>query len=260
VIGRTVSHSGAGAYIASIDLGRTKNGYDFLKEAKSLPVTVSSLVHSNRVTDDAMAKAYNLGALGFMGKPLILEDMVRFFDDPQNFRRKTAFPSLKSREVSTELNSELTPKSPPSILVSSAKTPSRKKGNPLNLAILTTRKIDGQYIEMTVRDALDPVDGKLIETRSFTEPEQLVLALTQFKPQVVISDALFETFRLADSEQLFFQIKKISPASAIFCLNKNGSEPPSNQHIDGWFNPLHDSEEIGKTLEPCLRLLGGHSA
>jgi signal transduction histidine kinase/DNA-binding NarL/FixJ family response regulator len=249
--------------LIDVDLGKpadNKDGYGFLVEAKLLPIEVSSLVHSNRITEDAVAKAYQLGALGFMSKPLVLEDMVSFFYDPQGFQRKYAAQGPSSFALN-----DVAPESSPESSVVTRETsrvislgnlsdakPSSQNREVLNLAILTTRKIDGQYVELTLRDALDPLNGKQIETRTYTAPEELAESVGYFKPQILVSDFSFATFQLGDNDPLFFQIKQMSPATAIFCLTKNGSEPPVHPHIDGWFNPLHDSEEIGKVLQASL--------
>jgi DNA-binding NarL/FixJ family response regulator len=245
--------------IIDVDLGRSpdnKDGTDFLIEANALPIAVSSLVHSNRITEDTVAKAYQLGALGFMSKPLVLEDMVSFFYDPKGFRQKYAVrgPSSFAFTEKPSAMPATTGETPGDFFGGKLpqSEPSSQNRDVLSLAILTTRKIDGHYVELTLRDALDPLNGKRIETRTFITGEELIESVGHFKPQILVSDFSFARFKLGKSEQLFFQIKQKSPETAIFCLTKNGDEPLVHPHIDGWINPLHDSEEIGKILQPSL--------
>jgi DNA-binding NarL/FixJ family response regulator len=64
--------------IVDIDLKRAKNGFDFLKEVQEMVPPVHSLMHSNRIFQEDKDKALELGAKGFVSKPLGLSDLVRF--------------------------------------------------------------------------------------------------------------------------------------------------------------------------------------
>ena len=63
--------------IVDIDLGGSKNGYDFLSEVKG-NTTLKSIVHSNRTLEEFRQKAKDLGASGFVPKPLPLSSLVEF--------------------------------------------------------------------------------------------------------------------------------------------------------------------------------------
>ena len=64
--------------IVDIDLGGSKDGYDFLSEVKD-NTTLKSIVHSNRTLDEFRQKAKDLGANGFAPKPFPLSNLVEFF-------------------------------------------------------------------------------------------------------------------------------------------------------------------------------------
>lgn len=63
--------------IVDIDLGAEKNGYDFLEIVKSNK-DIKTIVHSNRILEEFRQKAKELGASGFVPKPLPLVDLVEF--------------------------------------------------------------------------------------------------------------------------------------------------------------------------------------
>ncbi len=67
--------------IIDIDLGETKNGFDFLKEAKEKHPALSCMVHSNRCIEEDKEKAKMLGAKAFVPKPLNIEHLVAFLSD-----------------------------------------------------------------------------------------------------------------------------------------------------------------------------------
>lgn len=63
--------------IVDIDLGTSKNGYDFLDAVKEIK-SLNTIVHSNRTLEEFKQKAIALGASGFVPKPLPLSDLVEF--------------------------------------------------------------------------------------------------------------------------------------------------------------------------------------
>lgn len=67
--------------IVDIDLGATKNGFNFLDDIKSIAPNIKSLVHSNRTIKETRAKAMELGAKAFVPKPLPLESFLEFISD-----------------------------------------------------------------------------------------------------------------------------------------------------------------------------------
>jgi len=75
---KLVQREGITHAIVDIDLGEIKNGFDFLQIAKKEHPTLKCMVHSNRCIEEDKQKAYNLGALSFVPKPLSLEHLVMF--------------------------------------------------------------------------------------------------------------------------------------------------------------------------------------
>ena len=63
--------------IVDIDLGAGKDGYDFLAAIKG-DSSIKSIVHSNRTLEEFREKAKDLGASGFVPKPLPLSSLVEF--------------------------------------------------------------------------------------------------------------------------------------------------------------------------------------
>ena len=64
--------------IAAIDLGQTKNGFDFIKEIKEKHPEVSCMVHTNRHLAEDNIKAKELGVKAYVPKPLSIDHLVLF--------------------------------------------------------------------------------------------------------------------------------------------------------------------------------------
>lgn len=64
--------------IVDIDLGQLTNGFDFLDMVKKRYPKLRSMVHTNRCIDEDKQKAFKLGALSFVPKPLSIEHLVDF--------------------------------------------------------------------------------------------------------------------------------------------------------------------------------------
>ena len=68
--------------IVDLDLNDVHDGYTFLEKVQGIEY-LASIVHSNRTISDYKKRAFELGAIDFIAKPLPLATLVKFFKEPQ---------------------------------------------------------------------------------------------------------------------------------------------------------------------------------
>lgn len=79
--------------IVDIDLESSQDGFDFLKAVKDKK-SLKTIVHSNRTLDEFKKKALDLGASGFVPKPLPLSSLVEFITETISTELPTINKSL----------------------------------------------------------------------------------------------------------------------------------------------------------------------
>jgi signal transduction histidine kinase/ActR/RegA family two-component response regulator len=73
-----VNHEDISHAIVDIDLGMSKDGFDFISEVNEIDKSIKVMIHSNRSIDDYKERAEKIGVRKFTPKPLSIGDMITF--------------------------------------------------------------------------------------------------------------------------------------------------------------------------------------
>lgn len=204
--------------IVDIDLSDFKDGYDFLTEVIKRKLNVSCLVHSNRYLEEFVKKAYELGAKGYVSKPLRLEDLVSFLSKGKR----------KSRE--------------PEKNVSNIKK--------LSCFIVDDTNLIRSNLERIAKKALQEFD---LDIYGFETPEKAIERFNNINPDIVISDFDFGEISEMTGEEFLTNIKK-QKIDMLTYLASGLDESQLKEKVKkigatGYFNPSEiKSNELRKII------------
>jgi signal transduction histidine kinase/DNA-binding NarL/FixJ family response regulator len=239
-----IERENIGLAIVDIDLQENKDGYDFLQLVRDKKLPVSSLMHSNRCIKEDIARAYTLGVLGYVGKPLGLEELVNFLFRSLFLQETNVSAGAAKMESKGEEPSFTQPKMAVEKTSLSAKTSA-----PLLIYIADDSSLFRMHHEFTIKEALKEFT---CEIQCFEKPETLLERHAKEPARIVISDNHFDAASPMLGTELLKTIRA-QDATTLTYLSSNLLESELQEKAaavgaNGYFPPDADAGEMAAVI------------
>jgi signal transduction histidine kinase/DNA-binding NarL/FixJ family response regulator len=252
--------------IVDIDLSRTKNGYDFLREVKEVDPTLPSIMHSNRYLPEDKEKAYTLGAKGYVSKPLDLSGLVPFMakelagKEGKGLKTEERSQKSEGRRQESEDRSQKTEERKEKFESSVHRPNSLESKQLITFFLADDSLLMRDLLPDKIQTALSKAwPDAVANIQTFDRPETLMAAIQDDnnpQPDLILSDYHFGELSRVKGGELIAQLRASGLTMPIYLmtnlLQEEAESIVSQSGATAFFKP----DDVGKMVDHFVNTAG----